>query len=58
MQGPWWLDLLMPRAFLFHVPLPMTVSVNLGEKHPNMFIEGTRDLVLCDFCSVEEKEER
>lgn len=46
------------RAFLFHVPLPMTVSVNLGEKHPNMFIEGTRDLVLCDFCSVEEKEER
>lgn len=27
--------------FVFHVPLPMTVNVDLSEKHPNMFIEET-----------------
>lgn len=27
--------------FVFYVPLPMTVNVDLSEKHPNMFIEET-----------------
>ena len=27
--------------FVFHAPLPMTVNVDLSEKHPNTFIKET-----------------